>query len=161
VRGRATHIGIDAIPIQVQSTSRVAACAGPPFSDAAGGEYPLVSTRGGDDGIDFATILHHDEVCDHRRPTVGEVDGEGAGAVRVHRVSAVGRSVGEVGDYLTVDRYRVDLSKRPLAIKSSHRHTDLKTGGSRAYQFVALDGESIVAGNEFVIAGRRVALRVS
>jgi hypothetical protein len=43
------------------------------FSDAAGGEYSLVSTRTDNDGVDFRTAVHHDEVCDDGRPAVGEV----------------------------------------------------------------------------------------
>ena len=133
----------------------------PPFSDTAGGEYALVSTRSGNYGVDFVTICHHDEVCDHHRPVIGEVDGEGASTIGVHRVGAGGWRVGEIGDDLAVNGYRIDLREPALAVKLGHRYAHLWADGSLACQLVALDGESIVAGDEFVVAGTGVTLCVS
>src|SRR5580700_8398680 len=133
----------------------------PSFSDAAGRKNPLVPARTCNHRVDFRTVVHHDEACGYRWPPVREVDGEGAGAVGVHRVSSSGRSVGEVGDNLAVDRDRIDLSEVAFAVKLAHRHAHLWASGSHAPQLGALDGESIVALNEFVVAGWIVTLRVS
>lgn len=133
----------------------------PSFSDAAAGDDSLVSTRTDHHGVDFGTTVHYDEVRDHRRPAVGEVDGEGAGAIGIHRVSTSGRGVGEIGDDLATHRDRIDLGEPNLAIELSHRHAHLRARGSLASQFVALDGESVVASDEFVIASGRLTLRVS
>src|ERR1035438_4460064 len=132
------------------------------FPDAAGGEYSLVSTRTDHYGVDLQTTFHHDEVCGDGRPAVGEIDCEGAGAIGIHRVSTRGRGVGEIGDDLAINRNRVDLGEPTLAIELSHRYPHLRAGGSLASQFVALDGESVVAGDEAVVAGsKRFTLRVS
>src|ERR1035437_6200917 len=144
-----------------QSARRDAVFGKPPFSDAAAGDDSLVSTRTDHYGVDFRTTLYHDEVCDHRRSAVGEVDGEGPGAIGIHRVGNSGRGVGEIGDDLTIHRDRVDLGEPTLAIELSHRHAHLGARGPLATQFVALDGESKVASDEFVIASRRRTLRVS
>jgi hypothetical protein len=73
----------------------------PAFSDAAAGDDSLGSSRTDDHGVDFGTILHYDEVCHHRRPAVGEDDGEGAGAIGTNGVSGGGRGVGEISENLT------------------------------------------------------------
>ncbi len=44
--------------------------------------------------------------------------------LEVHRVSASGRNVGEVGDDHTIDDYRIDLSELAIAVKLSHRYAD-------------------------------------
>jgi hypothetical protein len=129
-------------PTALGQRARVSVFEKPPFPDAASGDYSLVSTRTDHHGVDFRTIPHHDEVCDDRRPAIGEVDGEGASTIGVHRVSALGRSVGEIGDDLTVNRYRIDLGKPIFAIELSHRRAHLWARGSLAAQFIALDGES-------------------
>src|SRR5580704_6826202 len=144
-----------------KSAGQRSASGAPPFPDAAAGDDSLVSARSGDHGVNFETVIHDDEVCDHRRPAIGEVDGEGSRAIGIHRVSPGGSSMGKVSDDLTAHSDRVDLGKPTLAIKLSHRHAYLWAGWSLAPQFVALDGESIVASDEFVIAGSRVTLRVS
>jgi hypothetical protein len=70
--------------------------------------------------------------------------------------------MGEIGDDLATHRDRVDLGEPSLAIELSHCYTHLWARGSLASQFIALDGESVVAGDEFVIAcSMRVTLRVS
>ena len=137
-----------------QSVSRGTVFGKPPFSDGAASNYSLVSTCADHHGVDFGTTLHHDEVSDHRRPAVGEVDGEGARAIRIHRVSTSGRSVGEIGNDLATHRDRIDLGEPAPAIELSHRHAHLWARGSLASQFVALDGESVVASDEFVRRGK-------
>ena len=145
----------------LQSARRGSVFGKPPLSDAAAGDDSLVSTRTGDHGVDFGTIVHYDEVCNHGRPAVGEVDGEGAGTIGVHRIGPFGWSMGKISDNLTTNRDGIDLGEPTLAIELSHRHTHLRTGGSLASQFIALESESIVASDEFVIAGSRLTLRVS
>src|SRR5580693_5786598 len=133
----------------------------PPLSDAASGEDPLVSTRTDDNGVDFVTVRRHDEVCDHRWPAIFEVDGEGARAIGAHRVSASGSRVSPIGSDLTINGYGVNLTEPALAVKLGHGHAHHWACGSCASQFRSLNGESIVAGDEFVIAGIGIALCVS
>jgi len=141
--------------LAVQSILEMTAVFGkPPFSDAAGGEYPRVSTRTDNDGVDFVTIRCHDQVCDHRGPAIFEVDGEGAGAIGVHCISARGSWVGEIGHDIAINGYGVNLTEPTRAVKLSHGHAHLWASGSRSCQLGALNRERIVAGDEFVVAGR-------
>src|SRR5580704_3045243 len=97
-----------------QLVARPLAFRKPPFSDAAGGEDTRISTCTDNNGVDFVAICRHDEVCDHRWPVIFEVDGEGTGAIGVHRVSAAGYRVSPIGDDLTVNGYGVNLTKTAL-----------------------------------------------
>jgi hypothetical protein len=69
--------------------------------------------------------------------------------------------VGEIGDDLATHRDRIDLGEPALAIELSHRYAHLWARGSLASQFVALDGESVGASDEFVTASKRYTLPVS
>ena len=89
-----------------------------------------MSARTDDHSIDLQTSFHYNEICDHSRPIVGEIDGERPGAIGVHRVCATGWSVCEVGDDHAVDGDRVDLSEPAVAVKLSHRHAHHWTDGA-------------------------------
>src|SRR5580692_7623608 len=132
-----------------------------PFSDAASGEYPLVSTCTDHDGVDFVAIGRNDEVCHHGWPAISEVDGEGSGTIGAHRVTASGSGVGPIGDDVAVNGDSVNLTEPTLAVKLGHGHAHHWACRSCASQFRSLNGESIVAGDEFVIAGIGIVLCVS
>jgi hypothetical protein len=64
--------------------------------DTAGGKQSLLPTCTNDHCIDLQTILYDNEIRGHGRASVSEVDGEGSGAIGVHRVRAGCGSVGKV-----------------------------------------------------------------
>jgi hypothetical protein len=123
-----------------------------PFPHAAGSKYPLLLTRTDDHRIDLRAMVHYHKVYGHGRPSVGEHDSEGSGAIGVHRVRATGRRMTEVGDDHTVDGYRVDLSEPTVAIKFGHRHAHLGADGAWSDQFGAFDGKSVVASLQPIVA---------
>ena len=61
--------------------------------------------------VSISAPPYDDEVHDDRRPAVGEVDGEGARAIRIHRVRAIGGRMSKVGDHVPGDGNGVDLSE--------------------------------------------------
>src|SRR3984957_8510459 len=128
------------------------------FSDRCRSEDALVSASAHHHFVDLVAVIHHHEVCDYHRASVGEIDGERAGAIAVHGVSAVCGRVGEISDYFTVDGYGVDLREIPHPVKLGHGHTFLSPGWPLAPQLGAVNLESVVAGNESVVAGGEVAL---
>jgi hypothetical protein len=106
-----------ASPFQAEPTQGLVE---PLFSDAAGRDYPLVSTHTDDHGVDFEAIIHYDKVCNHWRAAVGEVDRESAGTVGVDCIGSGGPRMSEVGGHLTVNRHGIDLCECPVSRFSVH-----------------------------------------
>jgi hypothetical protein len=128
----------------------------PPFSDAASGEYPLVSTRADNHGVDFRTIPYYHEVCDHRGPSVSEVDGESATAIGVHGVSAGCRRMRKVGNDGAVNGDSVDLSEPAHAIVGSQSDANLLTYRTWSGELLTFDREPVTSPDQLIVTSLRV-----
>jgi hypothetical protein len=128
----------------------------PPFSYAARGENPLVSTRADNHGVDFRTTPHYDEVCDHRGASVSEVDSESASAIGVHGVSASCRRMREVGSDSAVNGDGVDLSEPALAIIGSQSDANLRPYRTWSGELLTFDREPVTSPDQPIVTSLRI-----
>jgi len=128
------------------------------LADAASGQDPLVPARGGHDYVNLVAVIHDHEGRGHRRPSIGEVDGERAGAIGIYGVSTSGRRVAEVGNDQAVDRDGIRLSKAALSVEVGHSYADLRSDRPGTAQLLSSDSESVGASDQSVGAGGKTLL---
>src|SRR5215831_5276213 len=138
--------------------SWISAPPGNSLSDVAGGQNPLISSGTRHDNIDLISVIHDNESGSNGRSAVREVDGERAGAIRIHRIGPASCRVGEIGNDHAVDRDSIGLSKTTISIEVGHSYANLRANRSGASQLLSSDRESIIAGKQSVGAGWEILL---
>jgi hypothetical protein len=128
----------------------------PPFPDAASGEYPLVSTRADNHGVDFRTIPHNHEVRDHRGASVSEVDGESASAIGVHGVGAGCRRMRKVRNDGAINGNGVYLSERAHAIVGRQCDANLQSYRTWSDELLTFDREPVTSPDQFIVTSLRI-----
>ena len=128
------------------------------LSDTADRDNSLFPACADHHGIDLHSIFHYYEIGHNRRTAIREVEGEGACAIGVYGIGAVGRSMGEISDDFPRNRHCIELSETAVAVEPGHSDAHLRSDWTVAGQFRSTESEPVGTGDKFCVATKRVAL---
>ena len=112
--------------------------------------------------VNFQAVQCNNEIRCYWWPAIGEIDGECACTVRIHRVSTLSNRVSKIGNYYPIHRDGIDLRQRAIVAEGCHGNAFHGANRSIGWscKLVAFNREAVRATNQSVVASRGIGLGI-